>query len=176
MALSFTEKKRLRKNFGRIPTIIDIPNLIAIQTQSFQRFLQEEVDPDLRRDMGLHGVFLSVFPIQDYSNTISLEYVRYQLGEPKYEVDECLQRGMTFSAPLKVSFRLVIWEENEDAGTRSVREIKEQEVYLGEMPLMTATGTFIVNGTERVIVSQMHRSPGVFFDHDKGKSHSSGKL
>ncbi|MBF0418145.1 MAG: DNA-directed RNA polymerase subunit beta, partial [Magnetococcales bacterium] len=176
MALSFTEKKRLRKNFGRIPTIIDIPNLIAIQTQSFQRFLQEEVEPDLRRDMGLHGVFLSVFPIQDYSNTISLEYVRYQIGEPKYEVDECLQRGMTFSAPLKVSFRLVIWEENEDAGTRSVREIKEQEVYLGEMPLMTATGTFIVNGTERVIVSQMHRSPGVFFDHDKGKSHSSGKL
>ncbi|MBF0189910.1 MAG: DNA-directed RNA polymerase subunit beta [Magnetococcales bacterium] len=176
MALSFTEKKRLRKNFGRIPTIIDIPNLIAIQTLSFQRFLQEEVEPDMRRDMGLHGVFLSVFPIQDYSGTISLEYVRYQLGEPKYEVDECLQRGMTFSAPLKVAFRLVIWEENEDAGTRSVREIKEQEVYLGEMPLMTATGTFIVNGTERVIVSQMHRSPGVFFDHDKGKSHSSGKL
>ncbi|MBF0342473.1 MAG: DNA-directed RNA polymerase subunit beta, partial [Magnetococcales bacterium] len=176
MALSFTEKKRLRKNFGRIPTIIDIPNLIAIQTLSFQRFLQEELEPDQRRDMGLHGVFLSVFPIQDYSGTISLEYVRYQLGEPKYEVDECLQRGMTFSAPLKVAFRLVIWEENEDAGTRSVREIKEQEVYLGEMPLMTATGTFIINGTERVIVSQMHRSPGVFFDHDKGKSHSSGKL
>ncbi|NGZ05056.1 MAG: DNA-directed RNA polymerase subunit beta [Magnetococcales bacterium] len=176
MALSFTEKKRLRKNFGRIPTIIDIPNLIAIQTASFQRFLQEEMEPELRRDMGLHGVFLSVFPIQDYSGTISLEYVRYQLGEPKYEVDECLQRGMTFSAPLKVAFRLVIWEENEDAGTRSVREIKEQEVYLGEMPLMTATGTFIVNGTERVIVSQMHRSPGVFFDHDKGKTHSSGKL
>ncbi|MBF0179495.1 MAG: DNA-directed RNA polymerase subunit beta [Magnetococcales bacterium] len=176
MALSFTEKKRLRKNFGRIPTIIDIPNLIAIQTLSFQRFLQEEVEPDHRRDMGLHGVFLSVFPIQDYSGTISLEYVRYLLGEPKYEVDECLQRGMTFSAPLKVTFRLVIWDENEDAGTKSVREIKEQEVYLGEMPLMTATGTFIVNGTERVIVSQMHRSPGVFFDHDKGKSHSSGKL
>ena len=176
MALTFTEKKRLRKNFGRIPTIIDIPNLIAIQKRSFDRFLQEDAAVGSRDDMGLHGVFLSVFPIQDYAGTLSLEYVSYQLGEPKYEMDECLQRGMTFSAPLKVVFRLVVWEENEDTGTKTVQEVKEQEVYLGEMPLMTPTGTFIVNGTERVVVSQMHRSPGVFFDHDKGKTHSSGKF
>ncbi|MEO5364624.1 MAG: DNA-directed RNA polymerase subunit beta, partial [Magnetococcus sp. DMHC-8] len=176
MALTFTEKKRLRKNFGRIPTIIDIPDLIAIQKRSFDRFLQEGVATGARSDFGLHGVFLSVFPIQDYAGTLSLEYVSYQLGEPKYEMDECLQRGMTYSAPLKVVFRLVVWEENEDTGTKVVREIKEQEVYLGDLPLMTPTGTFIVNGTERVVVSQMHRSPGVFFDHDKGKTHSSGKF
>ena len=176
MALTFTEKKRLRKNFGRIPTIIDIPNLIAIQKRSFDRFLQEGVETEACSDFGLHGVFLSVFPIQDYAGTLSLEYVSYQLGDPKYEMDECLQRGMTFSAPLKVVFRLVVWEENDDTGTKSVQEVKEQEVYLGEMPLMTPTGTFIVNGTERVVVSQMHRSPGVFFDHDKGKTHSSGKF
>ncbi|MBF0399596.1 MAG: DNA-directed RNA polymerase subunit beta [Magnetococcales bacterium] len=176
MALTFTEKKRLRKNFGRIPTIIDIPDLIAIQKRSFERFLQEgSVSNDLG-DYGLHGVFLSVFPIQDYAGTLSLEYVSYQLGEPKYEMDECLQRGMTFSAPLKVVFRLIVREENEDTGNKLVREIKEQEVYLGDLPLMTPTGTFIVNGTERVVVSQMHRSPGVFFDHDKGKTHSSGKF
>ena len=176
MALTYTEKKRLRKNFGRIPTIIDVPNLIAIQKRSFDRFLQEGSDLGDRGDFGLHGVFLSVFPIQDYAGTLSLEYVSYQLGEPKYEMDECLQRGMTFSAPLKVVFRLVIWEENEDTGAKTVQEVKEQEVYLGEMPLMTPTGTFIVNGTERVVVSQMHRSPGVFFDHDKGRTHSSGKF
>ena len=176
MALTFTEKKRLRKNFGRIPTIIDIPNLIAIQKRSFDRFLQEGLGVESRSDFGLHSVFLSVFPIQDYAGTLSLEYVSYQLGEPKYEMDECLQRGMTFSAPLKVVFRLVVWEENEDTGTKTVQVVKEQEVYLGEMPLMTPTGTFIVNGTERVVVSQMHRSPGVFFDHDKGKTHSSGKF
>ncbi|MBF0622919.1 MAG: DNA-directed RNA polymerase subunit beta [Magnetococcales bacterium] len=176
MALTFTEKQRLRKNFGRIPTIIDIPNLIEVQRQSFYRFLQEGIEPEERGDEGLHGVFKSVFPIQDYAETVSLEYVDYYLGEPKYEKEECLQRGMTFSAPLKVTFRLVVWEENEDLGTKSVREVKEQDVYLGEMPLMTETGTFIINGTERVIVSQMHRSPGVFFDHDRGKGHSSGKL
>ena len=176
MALTFTEKKRLRKNFGRIPTIIDIPDLVAIQKRSFDRFLQADMDLSSRSDFGLHSVFLSVFPIQDYAGTLSLEYVSYQLGEPKYEMDECLQRGMTFSAPLKVVFRLVVWEENDDTGTKTVQEVKEQEVYLGEMPLMTPTGTFIVNGTERVVVSQMHRSPGVFFDHDKGRTHSSGKL
>ncbi|WP_130469945.1 DNA-directed RNA polymerase subunit beta [Candidatus Magnetaquicoccus inordinatus] len=176
MALTFTEKKRLRKNFGRIPTIIDIPDLIAIQKRSFERFLQEGIATQSRDDYGLHGVFISVFPIQDYAGTLSLEYVSYQLGEPKYEMDECLQRGMTFSAPLKVVFRLIVWEENEDTGTKMVREVKEQEVYLGDLPLMTPTGTFIVNGTERVVVSQMHRSPGVFFDHDKGKTHSSGKF
>ncbi|MBF0369254.1 MAG: DNA-directed RNA polymerase subunit beta [Magnetococcales bacterium] len=176
MALTFTDKKRLRKNFGRIPTIIDIPNLIAVQKQSFQRFLQTGTDLAERRKQGLEAVFQSVFPIQDYTGTVTLEYVNYQLGEPKYDVDECLQRGMTFSAPLKVTFRLVVWEENEDTGARTVREVKEQDVYLGEMPMMTDTGTFIVNGTERVIVSQMHRSPGVFFDHDKGKTHPSGKL
>ena len=176
MALTFTERKRLRKNFGRIPSIIEIPNLIAVQKSSFDRFLQEEVDPSERNDVGLHGVFRSVFPIHDYAGTLSLEFVSYHLGEPKYEMDECLQRGMTFSAPLKVVFRLVSWEENEDTGAKTVREIKEQEIYLGEMPLMTPNGTFIVNGTERVVVSQMHRSPGVFFDHDRGKTHSSGKL
>ena len=176
MALTFTEKRRLRKNFGKIPTIIEIPNLIAVQTRSFDRFLQEEVSLEARRDFGLHGVFHSVFPIQDYAGTLSLEYFSYRFGEPKYDMEECLQRGMTYSAPLKVVFRLVVWEENEDTGAKTVQEIKEQEVYLGEMPLMTPTGTFIVNGTERVVVSQMHRSPGVFFDHDKGKTHSSGKL
>jgi DNA-directed RNA polymerase subunit beta len=176
MALTFTEKKRLRKNFGRIPTIIDIPNLIEVQKQSFRRFLQEDVEVEQRGNHGLHGVFGSVFPIKDYAGTLSLEYVTYVLGEPKYEMDECLQRGMTFSAPLKVTFRLVVWEENEETGAKTVQEIKEQDVYLGEIPLMTHTGTFIINGTERVIVSQMHRSPGVFFDHDKGKTHSSGKL
>ncbi|MBF0625010.1 MAG: DNA-directed RNA polymerase subunit beta [Magnetococcales bacterium] len=176
MALSFTEKQRLRKTFGRIPTIIEIPNLIAVQKESFERFLQVGTDPAKRIDYGLHSVFLSVFPIQDYAGTVTLEYVNYELGEPKYDEDECLQRGMTFSAPLKVVFRLVIWEENEETGAKTIKEIKEQDVYLGEIPLMTDTGTFIVNGTERVIVSQMHRSPGVFFDHDRGKTHSSGKL
>ncbi|ABK43359.1 DNA-directed RNA polymerase subunit beta [Magnetococcus marinus MC-1] len=176
MALTFTEKKRLRKNFGRISSIIDIPNLISVQKESFVRFLQTGTEFEKMKDTGLHGVFLSVFPIHDYAGTVSLEYVSYALGEPKYDVDECLQRGMTFSAPLKVAFRLVIWDENEETGTKTVREIKEQDVYLGEIPLMTNTGTFIINGTERVIVSQMHRSPGVFFDHDRGKTHSSGKL
>ncbi|MBF0613050.1 MAG: DNA-directed RNA polymerase subunit beta, partial [Magnetococcales bacterium] len=176
MALTFTEKKRLRKNFGRIPTIIDIPNLISVQKESFDRFLQSDLDFDQRRDVGLEGVFRSIFPIKDYTGTVSLEYVRYALGEPKYDVDECLQRGMTFSVPLKVTFRMVVWDENEETGSKSIQEVKEQDVYLGEMPMMTRTGTFIVNGTERVIVSQMHRSPGVFFDHDKGKTHSSGKL
>ncbi|MEG3639800.1 DNA-directed RNA polymerase subunit beta [Magnetococcus sp. PR-3] len=176
MALTFTEKKRLRKNFGRISSVIDIPNLISVQKESFVRFLQTGTEVEQMKDSGLHGVFLSVFPIHDYAGTVSLEYVSYGLGEPKYDVDECLQRGMTFSAPLKVAFRLVIWDENEETGTKTVREIKEQDVYLGEIPLMTSTGTFIINGTERVIVSQMHRSPGVFFDHDRGKTHSSGKL
>jgi DNA-directed RNA polymerase subunit beta len=176
MALSFTERKRLRKNFGRIPTIIDIPDLIAVQKQSFSRFLQAGLPPELMESIGLHSVFASVFPIEDFNGLLRLEYVRYQMGEPKYDVDECLQRGMTFSAPLKVTFRLVLLEDNEDTGIKSVRNIKEQEVYLGEVPLMTDTGTFIINGTERVIVSQMHRSPGVFFDHDRGKTHSTGKL
>ncbi|MBF0189022.1 MAG: DNA-directed RNA polymerase subunit beta, partial [Magnetococcales bacterium] len=176
MALTYTDKQRLRKNFGRIPTIIDIPDLIAVQKQSFDRFLQTGVDPDVMANKGLHAVLKSVFPIEDYAGTVSLDYVSYVLGEPKYDVDECLQRGMTFSAPLKVTFRLMVWEENEDTGTKTVQEVKEQDVYLGEMPLMTNTGTFIINGTERVIVSQMHRSPGVFFDHDKGRTHSTGKL
>ncbi|MBF0282992.1 MAG: DNA-directed RNA polymerase subunit beta [Magnetococcales bacterium] len=176
MALTFTERKRLRKNFGRILSISEIPNLISVQRESYERFLQESLTPDQRRGQGLHGVFLSIFPIHDYAGTLSLEYVSYHLGEPKYEKEECLQRGMTFSAPLKVTFRLVQWEENEETGAKSVKEVKEQDVYLGELPLMTETGTFIVNGTERVIVSQMHRSPGVFFDHDKGRTHSSGKL
>ncbi|MBF0157959.1 MAG: DNA-directed RNA polymerase subunit beta [Magnetococcales bacterium] len=176
MALSFTEKKRLRKNFGRIPNVIDIPDLIAIQKQSFSRFLQTGTPCDQMEDTGLHGVFSSAFPIQDYNKTLNLSYVRYQVGEPKYDKEECLQRSMTFSAPLKVTFRLELWEENEETGARVNKDIKESDVYLGEMPLMTDNGTFIINGTERVVVSQMHRSPGVFFDHDRGRTHSTGKL
>jgi DNA-directed RNA polymerase subunit beta len=167
---------RLRRNFGRIRRIIDIPNLIEIQKQSYEDFLQRQVAPAERRDVGLQGVFRSVFPIKDFNDTASLEFVSYALGEPKYSVEECHERGMTYAAPLKVTIQLVIWDVDQQTGARSIKNVKEQEVYFGEIPLMTAHGTFMVNGTERVIVSQLHRSPGVFFDHDKGKTHASGKL
>jgi DNA-directed RNA polymerase subunit beta len=167
---------RLRKNFGKIRQIVEIPNLIEMQRQSYERFLQMEVDPDQRVDKGLQGVFKGVFPIRDFSGTASLEFVRYTIGDAKYDVDECLQRGMTYEAPLKITVRLVVYDVDKETGVRNIRDIKEQEIYFGTMPLMTENGTFMINGTERVVVSQLHRSPGIFFDHDKGKTHSSGKL
>ncbi len=152
-----------------------MPNLIDVQRASYEAFLQMNVPPDSRTQTGLQEVFRSVFPIDDFAGRGRLEFVYYELEEPKYDVEECIQRGMTFAAPLKVILRLIVWDVDEDTGARSIRDIKEQPVYMGDMPLMTDNGTFIINGTERVIVSQMHRSPGVFFDHDKGKTHSSGK-
>ena len=175
MAVSFTGRKRIRKSFGRIPEIAEMPNLIEVQKISYDQFLQVGSTPQARTETGLQEVFKSVFPIRDFSERAELQFVRYELEDPKYDVEECQQRGMTFAAPLKVTLRLVVWDVDEDTGARSIRDIKEQDVYMGDMPLMTSNGTFIVNGTERVIVSQMHRSPGVFFDHDRGKTHSSGK-
>jgi len=172
---SFTGRKRIRKSFGRIPEVAPMPNLIDVQRSSYEAFLQMVVHPDNRTHTGLQEVFKSVFPIDDFAGRGRLEFVYYELEEPKYDVEECIQRGMTYAAPLKVILRLIVWDVDEDTGARSIRDIKEQPVYMGDMPLMTDNGTFIINGTERVIVSQMHRSPGVFFDHDKGKTHSSGK-
>ncbi len=172
---SFTGSKRIRKSFGRLPEVAPMPNLIDVQRASYEAFLQMEVNPDARAQAGLQEVFKGVFPIDDFAGRGRLEFVQYELEEPKYDVEECIQRGLTFAAPLKVRLRLIVWDVDEDTGSRSVRDIKEQDVYMGDMPLMTENGTFIINGTERVIVSQMHRSPGVFFDHDKGKTHSSGK-
>jgi DNA-directed RNA polymerase subunit beta len=176
MAATVQNNFRIRKNFAKIQKIIDIPNLIDIQKHSYDKFLQADVPPERREDSGLQGVFKSVFPIKDFNETSSLEFVSYHLEKPKYDVDECHQRGMTYSAPIKVVVRLVVWDKDEETGAQSIRDVKEQEVYFGEIPLMTENGTFIINGTERVVVSQLHRSPGAFFDHDKGKSHSSGKL
>src|SRR5258707_8155057 len=176
MAISFNGQKRIRKTFGRIPEVAPMPNLIEVQRSSYDHFLQMGVMPEQRADVGLQEVFKSVFPIRDFPERAQLEFVRYELGTPKYDTDECQQRGITYAAPLKVTLRLVVWDVDEDTGSRSIRDIKEQDVYMGDMPLMTRNGTFIINGTERVIVSQMHRSPGVFFDHDKGKTHSSGKF
>src|SRR2546423_1617691 len=176
MAATVQNNFRIRKNFAKIQKIIDIPNLIDIQKHSYDKFLQADAAPEQREDSGLQGVFKSVFPIKDFNETSSLEFVSYHLEKPKYDVDECHQRGMTYSAPIKVVVRLVVWDKDEETGAQSIRDVKEQEVYFGEIPLMTENGTFIINGTERVVVSQLHRSPGAFFDHDKGKSHSSGKL
>jgi len=177
MALSFTGRKRVRKSFGRIHEVAEMPNLIEVQKLSYDHFLQEDVPADERDpDVGIEAVFRSVFPISDFSETSVLEYVRYEFETPKYDVEECMQRGMTYAAPLKVTLRLIVFDVDEETGVKSVKDIKEQDVYMGDMPFMTKNGTFVVNGTERVIVSQMHRSPGVFFDHDKGKTHSSGKL
>ncbi|MDA1309704.1 MAG: DNA-directed RNA polymerase subunit beta, partial [Proteobacteria bacterium] len=172
---SFTSRKRVRKTFGRIAEVAPMPNLIEVQKSSYDFFLQMDVRAEDRGDVGLQEVFKSVFPIKDFSERAMLEFVRYELEAPKYDVEECQQRGMTYAAPLKVTLRLVVWDIDEETGARSIRDIKEQDVYMGDMPLMTQNGTFVINGTERVIVSQMHRSPGVFFDHDKGKTHSSGK-
>ena len=172
---SLTNRKRVRKSFGRIAEVAPMPNLIEVQKSSYDHFLQMGVPNDERQDVGLQEVFKTVFPIKDFSEISMLEFVRYELETPKFDVDECQQRGLTFAAPLKVTLRLVVWDVDEFTGAKSIRDIKEQEVYMGDMPLMTQNGTFVINGTERVIVSQMHRSPGVFFDHDKGKTHSSGK-
>jgi len=176
MAFQVANNLRFRRSFGRIKKIIDLPYLIEIQKNSYDLFLQKELLPAQRENIGLHEVFKSVFPIKDFNETASLEFVSYNLGEPKYDVEECHQRGMTFAAPLKVTVQLVLWDVDAQTGARSIKNVKEQEVYFGEIPLMTRNGTFMVNGTERVIVSQLHRSPGVFFEHDKGKTHASGKL
>jgi len=176
MAYSYTEKKRIRKDFGKRPSILDVPFLLATQINSYRDFLQDGVPADQRRDVGLHAAFKSVLPITSYSGNAVLEYVNYRIGEPVFDVRECQLRGTTYAAPLRVLVRLVIYDKEAPAGSKVVKDIREQEVYMGELPLMTDTGTFVINGTERVIVSQLHRSPGVFFDHDKGKTHSSGKL
>ncbi len=176
MAQTFTGRKRVRKFFGSIREVAEMPNLIEVQKASYDQFLLVQEPVGGRPDEGLQAVFKSVFPISDFSNSSQLEFVKYEFEPPKYDVDECRQRGMTYAAPLKVTLRLIVFDIDEETGARSVKDIKEQDVYMGDIPLMTNNGTFIVNGTERVIVSQMHRSPGVFFDHDKGKTHSSGKL
>src|SRR5690554_152668 len=174
MLYSYTEKKRVRKDFGKLPSVMDVPYLLAIQIDSYRKFLQESAPAEERLDIGLHAAFKSVFPIVSYSGNAALEYVSYRLGTPGFDVKECMSRGITYAAPLRVKARLIIYDK--DSSTKAIKDIKEQEVYMGEMPLMTDNGTFVINGTERVIVSQLHRSPGVFFDHDKGKTHSSGKL
>jgi len=174
MAYSYTEKKRIRKDFGKLPRVMDVPYLLAIQLDSYKSFLQADKAVDARTDIGLNAAFKSVFPIVSYSGSAALEYVSYRLGTPVFDEKECMLRGVTYAAPLRVKVRLIIYDK--DSSNKAIKDIKEQEVYMGEMPLMTDNGTFIINGTERVIVSQLHRSPGVFFDHDKGKSHSSGKL
>lgn len=174
--LSFNGRKRVRKVFGKIPEVAKMPNLIEVQKASYDQFLMVEEPKGGRKDEGLQAVFKSVFPITDFSGASMLEFVRYEFDPPKFDVEECRQRDLTYAAPLKVTLRLIVFDIDEDTGSKDIKDIKEQDVYMGDMPLMTDNGTFIVNGTERVIVSQMHRSPGVFFDHDKGKSHSSGKL
>ncbi|MCK6598444.1 MAG: DNA-directed RNA polymerase subunit beta, partial [Bdellovibrionaceae bacterium] len=167
---------RVRKSFAKNKQLIDIPNLIELQKSSYEAFLQKEMDPDRRGMLGLNGVFKSVFPVSDFNNTASLEFVSYTLEPAKYDVEECRQRGMTYAAPIKVTLRLIVFDVDEESESKSIRDVKEQEVYLGEIPLMTSNGSFIINGTERVVVSQLHRSPGVFFDHDGGKNNASGKL
>ncbi|MBE0400146.1 DNA-directed RNA polymerase subunit beta [Halomonas sp. FME1] len=174
MAYSYTEKKRIRKDFGKLPQVMDVPYLLAIQLDSYYDFLQQDRSPDERHEVGLNAAFKSVFPIESFSGNAALEYVSYRFGTPAFDVKECQLRGVTYSAPLRVKVRLIIYDR--DSSNKAIKDIKEQEVYMGEIPLMTENGTFVINGTERVIVSQLHRSPGVFFDHDKGKSHSSGKL
>ena len=174
MTYSYTEKKRIRKDFSKLPSVMDVPYLLSIQLDSFRDFLQMEAAPEDRRETGLHAAFKSVFPIVSYSGNAALEYVSYRIGEPVFDVKECQLSGVTYAAPLRVKVRLIIYDK--ESSNKAIKDIKEQEVYMGEMPLMTENGTFVVNGTERVIVSQLHRSPGVFFDHDKGKTHSSGKL
>ncbi len=176
MTSSLGGRRRVRKDFGRLTSVAEMPNLIEVQRASYEQFLQRDIPAAERTPTGLQEVFRSVFPIKDFAEHGTLEYVSYEFEEPKYDVEECQQRGMTYGAPLKVTLRLVVWDVDEETGARSIRDIKEQDVYMGDMPLMTDKGTFVVNGTERVIVSQMHRSPGVFFDHDKGKTHSSGKF
>ncbi len=172
---SYTGRKRVRRSFGKIREVAQMPNLIEVQRDSYEQYLQAGIPAAERKMQGLHKVLTEVFPIKDFSDKAEIDYVSYELEQPKYDVEECQQRGMTFSAPLRVTLRLSVFDVDEDTGLRSIRDIKEQDVYMVDMPLMTDNGTFVVNGTERVIVSQMHRSPGVFFDHDGGKTHVSGK-
>ena len=174
MSYSYTEKKRIRKNFGRFPKVMDLPTLTETQLNSYAMFLQANVDPDKRENIGLEEVFQSLFPITSVSGNAALEYVSYELGKNSFDVQECLIQGLSYSAPLRIKVRLVIYDK--ESNFEEVKDVKEGEVFMGEVPLMTSTGSFIINGTERVIVSQLHRSPGVIFDHDKGKTHSSGKL
>ena len=176
MTYSFTGRKRIRKSFGHIPEVTTMPNLIEVQRTSYENFLQMNLRPAQRALLGLQEVFKSVFPIRDFAERAALDFVQYELEEPKYDVEECHQRGMTYAAPLRVTLRLIVWDVDDDTGSKSVRDIKEQDVYMGDLPLMTDNGTFVINGTERVIVSQMHRSPGVFYDHDKGKTHFLGQV
>jgi DNA-directed RNA polymerase subunit beta len=174
MSYSFTEKKRIRKSFAKRASVLPVPYLLATQLDSYAAFLQEFTAPDARKTEGLQAAFKSIFPIESHSKNARLEFVSYVLGEPPFDVKECRQRGLTFAAPLRAKVRLTIMDK--EASKPTVKEVKEQEVYMGEIPLMTTTGSFVINGTERVIVSQLHRSPGVFFEHDRGKTHSSGKL
>ncbi|MBT8339382.1 MAG: DNA-directed RNA polymerase subunit beta [Desulfatitalea sp.] len=176
MAVSLSLEKRIRKNFGKIKKIVEIPDLIGMQKESYRRFLQLDVPPERREDIGLQAVFKSVFPIKDFTGSASLEFVAYRFSEVKHSEDECIQRGMTYELPVRITVRLVVYDVDKESGVSNIRDIKEQEIYFGTIPLMTEKGTFIINGTERVVVSQLHRSSGVFFDHDKGKTHSSGKI
>lgn len=172
---TFTGRKRIRRSFGKIREVAAMPNLIEVQKDSYEQFLQMHVSAEDRKMQGLQEVLTSVFPIKDFADKAEIDFVKYELEQPKYDTDECYARGMTYAAPLRVTLRLSVFDVDEETGLRSIRDIKEQDVYMVDMPLMTRNGTFIVNGTERVIVSQMHRSPGVFFDHDGGKTHASGK-
>src|SRR5688500_4491780 len=174
MAYSFTEKKRIRKSFAKRSSVLPVPYLLATQLDSYAAFLQEFTAPDARKTEGLQAAFKSIYPIESHSKNARLEFVSFHLGEPPFDVKECQQRGLTYASPLRAKVRLVIMDR--EASKPTVKEVKEQEVYMGEIPLMTTTGSFVINGTERVIVSQLHRSPGVFFEHDRGKTHSSGKL
>ena len=176
MAYSYTEKKRIRKDFGKHPKVMDLPPLLAMQLNSYRKFLQLDIAPEERADKGLQAAFKSVFPIVGFSGSAMLEYVSYRLVNPVFDVKECQLRGITYASSVRVKVRLVIYDKEAGLNKKIVKDIKEQEVYMGEIPLMTKTGAFVINGTERVIVSQLHRSPGVFFEHDKGKTHSSGKL
>lgn len=178
MAYSYTEKKRIRKSFAKLPTVMDVPYLLAIQVDSYEQFLQENKKPKGRENIGLQAAFNSIFPIESHTGNAELQFVEYYLGTPEFDVRECILRGSTYAAPLRVKIRLVIKDKDvkDKDAKAAIKDIREQSVYMGEIPLMTENGTFVINGTERVIVSQLHRSPGVFFDHDKGKSHSSGKV
>ena len=176
MSKNIVTKNRVRKYFGKIREVAEMPNLIEVQKSSYDLFLNSGEGIEPLKGEGLRGAFESIFPITDFNETAVLEFVSYELEKPKYDLEECHQRDLTFGAPLKVKLRLIVFEVDEESQAKSVKGIKEQDVYMGDIPLMTPNGTFLVNGTERVVVSQMHRSPGVFFDHDRGKTHSSGKI
>ena len=176
MQLSFTKKKSIRKNFGKLSESLSIPNLIEVQKNSYKELTTYIADENQKLTKGFDRVFKGIFPIEDINDKATLEYVSYKLEKPKYDVEECIQRGLTYSSALKCTLRLVVYEINQETNTKDILSAKEQEVYMGEVPMMTNSGTFITNGVQRVVVNQMHRSPGVFFDHDKGKTHASGKL